>query len=38
MNSPGYVKCQLLMGNIERDVVRKIIRIKQPYFDQIVEN
>ena len=28
---------QLIMGDIERDVVRKISRIKQPYFDQIVE-
>lgn len=37
MPKKSYVKCQLLMGNIERDVVRKISRIKQPYFDQIVE-
>lgn len=25
------------MGNIERDVVRKLSRIRQPYFDLIVE-
>ena len=37
MSKKSYVKCQLLMGNVERDVVRKISRIKQPYFDQIVE-
>lgn len=37
MDKQSYVKCQLLMGNIERDVLRKISRIKQPYFDQIVE-
>ena len=37
MSKQSYVKCQLLMGNVERDVVRKISRIKQPYFDQIVE-
>lgn len=37
MSKQSYVKCQLLMGNIERDVVRKISRIRQPYFDQIVE-
>ncbi len=33
----SYVKCQLLVGNVERDVVRKISRVKQPYFNQIVE-
>ncbi len=37
MPKKSYVKCQLLMGNIERDVVRKLSRIRQPYFDQIVE-
>ena len=37
MSKQSYVKCQLIMGNIERDVVRKVSRIKQPYFDQIVE-
>lgn len=37
MSKQSYVKCQLLMVNIERDVVRKISRIRQPYFDQIVE-
>lgn len=33
----SYVKCQLLVGNVERDVIRKISRINQPYFDQIIE-
>ena len=37
MPKKSYVMCQLLMGNIERDVVRKLSRIRQPYFDQIVE-
>jgi len=37
MPKKSYVKYQLLMGNIERDVVRKLSRIRQPYFDQIVE-
>lgn len=37
LNKQSYVKCQLIMGDVERDVVRKISRIKQPYFDQIVE-
>ena len=37
LSKQSYVKCQLIMGDIERDVVCKISRIKQPYFDQIVE-
>ena len=37
LSKQSYVKCQLIMGDIERDVVRKISRLKQPYFDQIVE-
>ena len=37
MVKKSYVKCQLLVGNIERDVIRKISRVNQPFFDQIVE-
>lgn len=37
MTKQSYVKCQLLVGNIERDVIRKISRMKQPYFDEVVE-
>ncbi len=37
MSKKSYVKCQLIVGNIERDVIRKISRVKQPYFDEIVE-
>ena len=37
MAKKSYVKCQLIVGNIERDVIRKISRVKQPYFDEIVE-
>ena len=37
MSKQSYVKCQLLVGNVERDVIRKLSRVKQPYFDQIVE-
>lgn len=37
MVKKSYVKCQLLVGNVERDVIRKISRVKQPYFDEIVE-
>ena len=37
MKKQSYVKCQLLVGDIERDVIRKISRMKQPYFDEVVE-
>ena len=37
MRKQSYVKCQLIMGNIERDVIRKISRVRQPYFNEIVE-
>lgn len=37
MQKQSYVKCQLLVGNIERDVICKISRLKQPYFDEVVE-
>ena len=36
MAKQSYVKCQLLVGNIERDVTRKISRLKQPYFDEVI--
>ena len=37
MSKKSFVKCQLIVGNIERDVIRKIGRIKEPYFGEIVE-
>ena len=37
MQKQSYVKCQLLVGNVERDVLRRISRLKQPYFDEVVE-
>ena len=37
MAKQSYVKCQLLVGNVERDVIRKLSRVKQPYFGQIIE-
>lgn len=37
MFKQSYIKCQLLVGNIERDVVRKLSRMKQPFFDEVVE-
>ena len=37
MLKKSYVKCHLLVGNIERDVVRKLSRMKQPFFEEMVE-
>lgn len=37
MQKQSYVKCQLLVGNVERDVLRRISRLKQPYFDEVIE-
>jgi hypothetical protein len=31
------VKCHILVGDIERDVIRKISRMKQPFFDEMVD-
>jgi len=33
----SYVKCHILVGNVERDIIRKISRMKQPYFDEMVD-
>lgn len=37
MRKQSYVKCQLLVGDVERDVIRKISRLRQPFFDEVVE-
>ena len=34
---PSLVKCQIISGYIERDVVRRLGSIKQAYFDEIVD-
>ena len=36
-SKPSLVKCQILTGNIERDVTRRLGSIKQLYFDEIVD-
>ena len=36
-SKPSLVKCQILTGNIERDVQRRLGSIKQIYFDEIVD-
>ena len=37
MKKQSYVKCQLLVGDVERDVIRKLSRLRQPFFDEVVE-
>ena len=37
MQKKSYVKCRILVGDIERDVIRKISRMKQPFFDEMVD-
>ena len=36
-SKPSLVKCQILTGNIERDVNRRLGSIKQRFFDEIVD-
>jgi len=36
-SKPSLVKCQIITGNIERDVTRRLGSIKQEYFDEIVD-
>lgn len=33
----SYVKCQIHTANVERDVIKKIGRLKKTYFDEVVE-
>ena len=37
MLKKSYVKCHILVGDIERDVISKISRMKQQYFDEMVD-
>lgn len=37
MLKKSYVKCHILVGDIECDVIRKISRMKQPFFDEMVD-
>ena len=36
-SKPSVVKCQIITGNIERDVTRRLGSIKQKYFNEIVD-
>jgi hypothetical protein len=33
----SYVKCQLLTGFTEEDIIKKFGKIKQPFLDEIIE-
>ena len=37
MKKQSYIKCQLLVGDVERDVIRKISSLQQPYFNEVVQ-
>ena len=37
MKKVSYVKCQIIVGNIERDIIKKIGHIKKPFIDEIIE-
>ena len=37
MRKKSYVKCQILVGDVERDILRKLSRLRQPYFDEVIE-
>lgn len=36
-SKPSLVKCQIIAGYIERDVVRRLGAIKEQYFNEIVD-
>jgi len=36
-SKPSLVKCQIIAGYVERDVVRKLGTIKEEYFNEIVD-
>ena len=36
-SKPSLVKCQIITGYIERDILRKLGRIKESYFEEIVD-
>ena len=36
-SKPSLVKCQIITGNIERDVQRRLGSLKQKYFDEVVD-
>lgn len=37
MDKKSFVKCHIIVGNVERDVIKRTSRMKQPYFNRLVE-
>ncbi len=37
LSKQSYVKCQIIVGNVERDVIKKLGKMKQPYFDEMLD-
>jgi len=36
LSKQSYAKCHIIVGNIERDVIKRLGKMKQPYFDEMV--
>lgn len=36
-SKPSLVKCQIISGYVERDVMRRLGSIKEKYFNEIVD-
>ena len=36
-SKPSVVKCQIIAGYTDRDIIRRLGSIKQEYFDEIVD-
>lgn len=37
LSKKSYVKCQLLVGDVDRDVIKKVGVLKKQFFDEVVE-
>lgn len=37
MKKQSFVKCHLIVANMDTDIIRKISKIKEPFFNEIVD-
>lgn len=37
MNKKSFVKCHHIVANMERDVIRRLGKMREPFFDKMVE-
>lgn len=37
MNKQSFVKCHLIVANMERDILRKLGKMREPYFTEMVD-